>query len=63
MASANHPFWEFLSGRSPGPPVFQLLGCEVLEAELGSGFMKGDGHRDGPGSRRDTRLPLPMTPF
>ena len=40
MASANHPFWEFLSGRSPGPPVFQLLGCEVLEAELGSGFMK-----------------------
>jgi uncharacterized protein (TIGR00369 family) len=40
MASPNHPFWDFLSGRSPGPPVFQLLGCKVLEAELGSGFMK-----------------------
>jgi uncharacterized protein (TIGR00369 family) len=40
MASPKHPFWEFLSGRAPGPPVFQLLGCRVLEAEPGSGSMR-----------------------
>jgi uncharacterized protein (TIGR00369 family) len=40
MSSPNHPFWEFLTGRAPGPPVFQLLGGRLLESKPGSGLMK-----------------------
>jgi uncharacterized protein (TIGR00369 family) len=40
MADPNHLFFQWVRGEAPWPPGVQLLGQEIIEAEVGSGEVK-----------------------
>lgn len=40
MKRNKHHFWDVVEGRRPYPPCDQVLSCQVLEAEPGTGEVK-----------------------
>lgn len=40
MADASHPYWRHVRKELPPPPCLELLGWEVLEADVGSGTVR-----------------------